>query len=229
MKALFVVSEEGFWAEECFEPMQTLQENGFDIVVATPSGAEPVVDESSMDPDEVGAETARKYGGMNAAEERMTDPIPVTDALDIDYDVAVFPGGHGTMFDVNHDAHAQQLLADAVQDKTALVICHAVGLLGFARDANGAFVVGGRAVTGFPNDWEDDIVDEDELLPNGIKLPYRVQDAVERAGGDWDAELDQDTSVQVDGNLITARGPASSQEAVETLLNELDGTAEAAE
>jgi putative intracellular protease/amidase len=227
MRALFVVSEEGFWAEECFEPMQTLQENGVDIVVATPSGADPMVDESSMDPDEVGEEQAREYGAMNAANDSMNSPIPLTDAVDINYDVAVFPGGHGTMFDINHDQHAQQILADAVQDGMALVICHAVGLLAFTRNDHGAFVVGGRTVTGFPNEWEDDIVDDEERLPNGIKLPYRVQDAVERAGGDWDAELEQDVSVQVDGTLITARGPESSQAAVDRLLDELEQTAEA--
>jgi len=41
------------------------------------------------------------------------------------------------------------------------------------------------------------------------------------AGGDWDAELDSDTSVTVDGDLVTARGPESSAAAARTLLDEL--------
>lgn len=222
MRALFIISEEGFWAEECFEPMKTLQENGFDIMVATPSGADPIVDESSMDPDNIGEEKAKEYGAMNAAEESMNNPVPIADAMNMDYDVVVYPGGHGTVFDVNHDHHARQILVDAVENKTALVICHAVGILGFARDENGNFVVDGRDVTGFPNEWEDDTVDEAERLPNGVKLPYRVEDEVKAAGGNWDAELDKDSSVTVDGNLVTARGPDSSQEGVETLLEELE-------
>ncbi|RLM77108.1 type 1 glutamine amidotransferase domain-containing protein, partial [Halobellus sp. Atlit-38R] len=53
------------------------------------------------------------------------------------------------------------------------------------------------------------------------KLPYWVEDEVVLAGADWDAELDADTSVTVDGDLITARGPGSSADAATTLLDEL--------
>ena len=42
------------------------------------------------------------------------------------------------------------------------------------------------------------------------------------AGGEWDAELDAETSVTVDGDLVTARGPPSSGAAAQTLLAELD-------
>ncbi|MFB6155100.1 MAG: type 1 glutamine amidotransferase domain-containing protein, partial [Haloferacaceae archaeon] len=76
-------------------------------------------------------------------------------------------------------------------------------------------------VTGFPNEWEEGIVDENDLLPDGRKLPYWVQDEVEAVGANWDAELDQDTSVTVDGDLVTGRGPGSSTEAALTLLEEL--------
>lgn len=220
--ALFVVSEEGFWAEECYRPMQRLKDAGIDITVATPSGDPPIVDESSLDPDEVGEDRAREMAGLHAIEPAVRDPVPVVEATDRAVELAVFPGGHGTMFDINHDYHAQQLLLDAVNNGHALVICHAVGLLGFARRPDRTFLADGRAVTGFPNAWEDDIVDPSfEILPNGVKLPYRVEDAVKAAGANWDAELDQDTSVTVDGTLITARGPESSEDAAETLLNEL--------
>jgi putative intracellular protease/amidase len=58
-------------------------------------------------------------------------------------------------------------------------------------------------------------------MPDGRKLPYWVEDEVVLAGADWDAELDADTSVTVDGDLITARGPGSSADAAATLLDEL--------
>jgi len=37
--ALFVVSEEGYWAEECIEPLTTLEAEGVDVTIATPSVA----------------------------------------------------------------------------------------------------------------------------------------------------------------------------------------------
>ncbi|WP_339103563.1 type 1 glutamine amidotransferase domain-containing protein [Haloterrigena salinisoli] len=221
--ALFVVSEEGYWGEECVEPLETLSDAGLEITVATPSGKPPKVDERSIDPDEVGEETAEHVREVHENDERLNDPIPTAQAEAEGYDAVVFPGGHGTEWDVNQDSDARRLLREAVADDDgkALVVCHAVGILAFARDRQGAFIVNGRDVTGFPNEWEEGIVDENDLMPSGRKLPYWVEDEVKEAGANWDAELDEDTSVTVDGDLLTARGPGSSSAAAETLLEEL--------
>jgi len=223
--ALFVVSEEGYWAEECVDPLQTLSEEGFDVDVATPTGGPPVVDETSLDPDNPFvdpdvAETARE---VHETDERMQNPMPIATADAADYDAVVFPGGHGTDWDVNQDKHARQLLVDALagDEGKAYVLCHAVGLLAFARDEDGELVAEGRDVTGFPNEWEQDIVDENDLMPDGRKLPYWVEDEVTAAGANWDAEVDAETSVTVDGDLVTARGPASSHDGALALLDEL--------
>ncbi|EMA36610.1 type 1 glutamine amidotransferase domain-containing protein [Halococcus hamelinensis] len=227
--ALFVVSEEGYWGEECIEPLTTLADAGVEVTVATPSGDPPVMDERSADPDEVGEETAAWVREVDETDERLNDPSPIASVDAADYDVVVFPGGHGTAWDVNQDRHARDLLANAVagEDGTALVVCHAVGLLGFAHDDDGRYVVDGRDVTGFPNEWEEGIVDDQDRMPDGRKLPYWVEEEVKAAGGNWDAELDADTSVTVDGDLVTARGPGSSAAAAETLLDELDVDASA--
>jgi len=221
--ALFVVSEEGYWGEECIEPLVTLDEAGVEITVATPSGSPPVVDEQSVDPETVGEEIAEQVREYDNNDERLADPEPIATVEADDYDIVVFPGGHGTMWDVNTDQHARQLLADAVagEEGFALVVCHAVGLLGFTHTAEGEYLVRGRQVTGFPNEWEDGIIDDHHVMDNGRKLPYLVEDEVIAAGGQWDAELDSDTSVTVDGNLLTARGPESSSAAAERLLEEV--------
>ncbi|ELY95975.1 type 1 glutamine amidotransferase domain-containing protein [Natrialba taiwanensis] len=222
-RALFVVSEEGYWGEECVEPLETLSNAGIEITVATPSGSPPEIDDRSLDPDEVGEETAEHVRDVHENDERLNDPIPTAQADAANYDTVVFPGGHGTEWDVNQDSDARRLLRNTIDgDGKALVVCHALGLLAFARDGDGEFIVDGRDVTGFPNEWEANIVDENDLMPSGRKLPYWVEDEVIAAGGNWDAELDQDTSVTVDGDLLTARGPGSSSAAAETLLSELE-------
>jgi putative intracellular protease/amidase len=222
-EALFIVSEEGYWAEECVEPLTTLTDAGVDVTVATPTGDPPVVDERSLDPEDVGEEYAAHAREVHETDARLNDPTPLARVDPGAYDAVVFPGGHGTVWDVNQDAHARAALREAVtgDDGVALVVCHAVGVLAFARDDDGDHIVAGRSVTGFPNEWEAGIVDDDDVLPDGRKLPYRVEDEVVAAGADWDAELDADTSVTVDGDLLTARGPGSSAAAAETLLAEL--------
>jgi len=222
--ALFVVSEEGYWAEECIEPLTALETEDVDVTVATPSGSPPVVDERSLEPDAAGGEArAAELRKIDAEHPELNDPEPIATAEAAEYDAVVFPGGHGTVWDVNQDRHARQLLLDAVagDNGVALVVCHAVGILAFTREADGTPLVEGRSVTGFPNAWEEGIVDEHDRMDDGRKLPYWVEDEVVLAGADWDAELDADTSVAVDGDLITARGPESSADAASTLLDAL--------
>lgn len=221
--ALFVVSEEGYWGEECVDPLETLSDAGLDITVATPSGSPPVIDDRSIDPGMVGEETAEHVEEVHETDDRLNDPISVAAADADDYEVLVLPGGHGTVWDVNQDRHVRALLRDTVEgdDGTALVVCHAVGILGFTWASDGSRIVEGREVTGFPNEQETDMVDESDRMPEGRKLPYWVEDEVLAAGGNFDAELDQDSSVKVDGDLVTGRGPDSSLAAAETLLEEL--------
>ena len=221
--ALFVVSEHGYWGEECVEPLTTLDDADVDVTVATPTGSSPEVDERSVDPENVGDETAEHVREVAESDPRLNDPERLARVDADDYDAVVFPGGHGTEWDVNQDSHARRLIREAVagDDGKALVVCHAVGILAFTRTASGEFLVDGRDVTGFPNEWEEGIVDDDDLMPDGRKLPYWVEDEVVAAGANWDAELDADTSVTVDGDLITARGPGSSHAAAATLLEEL--------
>ncbi|KYH25898.1 molecular chaperone Hsp31 and glyoxalase 3 [Halalkalicoccus paucihalophilus] len=222
VRVLFVVSEEGYWGEECIEPLTTLSDAGIEVTVATPSGAPPVIDETSLDPEMVGEETAEWVREVHETDERLNDPEPLAAVEAEDYDAVVYPGGHGTVWDVNQDRDARRILAETVEaGNEALVVCHAVGILAFTREADGSFLVEGRNVTGFPNEWEEDTVEENDVMPDGRKLPYWVEEEVIAAGGNWDAELDAETSVTVDGDLLTARGPESSAEAARTLLREL--------
>jgi len=206
--ALFVVSEEGYWAEE-HRAADHARSGGRrrddrDAVRVAAGGRRAV------------ARPGRRRGEERVAELRevdeehpgLNDPEPIAHVAADGYDAVVFPGGHGTVWDVNQDRHARQLLLDAVagDESVALVVCHAVGILAFTRGPTGP-ARRGRSVTGFPNAWEEDIVDDDDVMPDGRKLPYWVEDEVVLAGADWDAELDADTSVTVDGDLITGRGP----------------------
>ena len=221
--ALFIVSEHGYWGEECIEPLTTLDDAGVDVTVATPSGGPAVLDERSVDPEEVDQETIALVEEVHETDDRLNDPEPLAAVDPADYDAVVFPGGHGTEWDVNQDKQARAALREAVEgdEGKAMVVCHAVGILAWARDSAGDLLVDGRSVTGFPNEWEVGILDDHDRMPDGRKLPYWVEDEVKAAGAEWDAELDSDTSVTVDGDLVTARGPPSSARAARTLLSEL--------
>jgi len=112
---LFVVSEEGYWAEECIEPLTALESNDIDVTVATPSGSPPVVDEQSLDPEAAGGEeSVAAFREIDAEHPELNDSEPLATVESAEYDAVVFPGGHGTVWDVNQDRHARQLLLDVI-------------------------------------------------------------------------------------------------------------------
>ncbi|MFB6214152.1 MAG: DJ-1/PfpI family protein [Candidatus Nanohaloarchaea archaeon] len=207
MKVLFVLTEQGYWAEECIEPLKMISER-HEVELATPTGSRP-------EPDAASVEGYREFIEDSG---HLQDPSSLMEAYrdQDEYDALVLPGGHGTLWDINQDRHVQELLVSKVDDAGALVICHAVGVLGFLPE-----LVDGREVTGFPDEWETDQVDGDEVR-EGRKLPYRVEAIVKSAGAVWRSNLSQDTSVVRDGNLVTARGPDSSSEAAREFLELLD-------
>jgi len=220
---LFVVSEQGYWGEECVLPLEQSDSAGLDLTVGTPTGQKPEVDERSVDPENVGKKLADRVTSCHRTHPALQEPHPLGNIDPDDFDAAVFPGGHGTLWDINADHHARTILRHMVNtgSKKALVVCHAVGILAFTRNSDGSHLVNGRNVTGFPNDWEEGLIDENEILEDGRKLPYWVENEVKEAGGNWDAELDKDESVTVDGDLVTARGPASSSRAADVFLEEI--------
>jgi putative intracellular protease/amidase len=80
-EALFVVSEEGYWAEECIEPLTTLESEGVDVTVATPSGSPPVVDERSLDPEAAGGEErVAELREVDETHPELNDPEPIATA-----------------------------------------------------------------------------------------------------------------------------------------------------
>lgn len=79
------------------------------------------------------------------------------------------------------------------------------GLPAFTRDSNGSFPAEDRDAIGFPDEWEAGVGTDNDLVPGGRKLPFWVDDEAKAAGADWDAELDAEASVTVEGDLVTGR------------------------
>src|SRR6478735_10599494 len=85
----------GFWAEELVAPYRAFTDAGHEVVVATPGGVVPVVDQGSLAPDVNGGQEGADAvaAGLEAFEE-LRRPVALED-VDLDaYDAVFYPGGH---------------------------------------------------------------------------------------------------------------------------------------
>lgn len=101
----------GFWAEEAVAPYKAFKAAGHEIVVATPGGVIPTVDEGSLAPQfNGGEEGAKKIADTLASITELRHPIKLEDVVPGGYDAVFYPGGHGPMEDLAVDSDSGALL-----------------------------------------------------------------------------------------------------------------------
>ena len=204
----------GFWLEEFAAPYYVFKDAGAAITVASPLGGQPPLDPKS---DEAGSQTesTRRFKADTAAQAVLASTLKLKDVAAADFDAVFYPGGHGPLWDLAEDATSIALIEAMLKaGKPVAAVCHAPGVLRYAKTAAGASVVKGKNVTGFTNT-------EEEAAGLTQVVPFLVEDSLTQNGGVYSKAGDWQPHVVTDGLLITGQNPASSEPAAQALLKAL--------
>ncbi|MFE9020450.1 type 1 glutamine amidotransferase domain-containing protein [Streptomyces sp. NPDC007808] len=206
----------GFWAEELVAPYEAFTAAGHEIVVATPGGVVPPLDQGSLAPQfNGGEEGAKKMAAALASISELQHPVRLQDVDLDDYAAVFYPGGHGPMEDLAVDATSGKLLIDTLASGKPLgVVCHAPAALLAATEADGGNAFVGYRLTGFSNAEEIQ-----SGLAAGAK--WLLQDRLVEIGADYQEGEPWAPNVVVDRNLVTGQNPASAGPAAAELLKKL--------
>lgn len=201
----------GFWVEEFAAPYYALVDAGVQVTLASVAGGQPPIDPKSELEDFQTAATKR-YDADSDVQALMANTAVLADINSADYDAVFYPGGHGPLWDLvdNRDSIAliEQFLA---ANKPVAAVCHATAALLNVKDAQGEFVVKGKAVTGFTNS-EEDAVQLTDIVP------FLLEDELIKRGGDYQKVADWNAFAVQDGLIISGQNPQSSELAAEKLL-----------
>lgn len=205
----------GYWAEELVAPYRVFTGAGHEVVVATPGGVRPVVDEASLAPD--------VNGGQDGADEMRTaiegisqleSPLALEDVDASAYDAVFYPGGHGPMEDLAVDASSAAVLTTTLAAGKPLgIVCHAPAAL-LATAADGTSPFSGYRMTGFTNA-------EEAQVGLAEKAPWLLQDRLVALGAEFTEGEPWAVNVVVDRSLFTGQNPASSGPVAERMLGTL--------
>lgn len=203
----------GYWAEEFAAPYEYLRKAGHEIVVATPGGVVPTVDQSSLAPEANGGqEGADAVAGVIEDNPALNAPLRLAEVDPADYDAVFYPGGHGPMEDLADDKDSGRVLTTALDSGTPLgVVCHAPAALLAARRADGTAAFAGYRLTAFTNE-------EEGQAGLAAKAPWLLQDRLVELGVHFVEGKPWEPHVVRDRSLYTGQNPASS----EPLAAELD-------
>ncbi|AZQ39367.1 type 1 glutamine amidotransferase domain-containing protein [Streptomyces cyaneochromogenes] len=206
----------GFWAEEAVAPYEAFKAAGHEVVVATPGGVVPPVDQGSLAAEvNGGQENADRVAAVLAAMTELREPLRVADVDLDDYAAVFYPGGHGPMEDLAVDADSGRLLTGALESGKPLgVVCHAPAALLAATKDDGTNAFAGARVAAFTNAEETQAGFAD-------KAQWLLQDRLTEAGVQVQVGEPWAPHVVVDGNLVTGQNPASAAPLAAELLKKL--------
>nr|WP_230841860.1 DJ-1/PfpI family protein [Gloeobacter morelensis] len=204
----------GFWLEEFAAPYYVFKDAGAAITLASPKGGQPPLDPKSDEPD-AQTKATQRFKQDQQAQDALAGTLKLSSVSADDYDAVFYPGGHGPLWDLSEDAASIALIeAMYAAGKPVAAVCHAPGVLRRTKAPGGAPLVQGKAVTGFANS-------EEAAVGLTDVVPFLVEDALKKLGGNYSKTDDWKPYTVCDGNLITGQNPASSEAGAEAVLQQL--------
>ncbi|OZG72792.1 type 1 glutamine amidotransferase domain-containing protein [Hahella sp. CCB-MM4] len=205
----------GFWVEEFAAPYYALVDAGVEVTLASPAGGQPPIDPKSELPDFQTASTQR-FDDDSETQALLANTAKLADVHSDDYDAVFYPGGHGPLWDLTESLDSIALIESFLaSNKPVAAVCHAPAVLLNVKDAQGDYVVKGKAVTGFSNS-------EEEAVQLTEVVPFLLEDELNSRGGEYQRVADWNAFAVQDGLLITGQNPASSELVADKLLAALD-------
>ncbi|XQE68185.1 type 1 glutamine amidotransferase domain-containing protein [Pseudomonas sp. P3C3] len=229
----------GYYLNEFGVPADRLLKAGYELVLVTPRGNAPSVDQKSVDPQYFGGDAAE----MQRIQQVVAGLPGIDDSLSLDevlagdleqYEGLFIPGGHAPLIDLANNPQVGTLLRHFHQaGKPTAAICHGpIALLAAQADPQGyeaALVRGERPAAA---DWTyqgyrmtifsdpEEAVFESSL--DGARIRYYPAPAMAAAGGDMQYAKAWQPHVVVDRELITGQNPFSDKALAEALINQLE-------
>lgn len=234
----------GQYLNETVVPMMALVEAGYEVLLATPSGAKPTIDPASDSPAHFGGDEAAYrrawefFNGDASTNSGATLRAVIADGLDGLAGVFV-PGGQAPVVDLMQSPEAGEILRHFhAHGKPTALLCHgpivAAAAIERAGEFRAALIAGeteraaglakgwpyaGYKMTVFSGSEEKPI--EDNILHG--KLYFTMPDALTLAGAEvLTGSVDFAPHVVVDRELITGQNPRSDHPVAAKLVEALD-------
>ncbi|MGB0942660.1 MAG: type 1 glutamine amidotransferase domain-containing protein [Marinomonas sp.] len=204
----------GFWVEEFAAPYYAFIDAGIEVTLASPAGGQPPIDPKSELAD-FQTDATRRFDADSDTQAKLANSLVLADVKQNEFDGVFYPGGHGPLWDLTDNTDSIRLLESFITaQKPIAAVCHASAAFLNLKDAEGEFLVKGKAVTGFSN-TEEDAVQLTDIVP------FLLEDELIKRGANYQKTDDWNVFSLEDGLVITGQNPASSEQAAEKLIARL--------
>lgn len=232
----------GNYLNETVVPAMAFLNAGYDVVLATPNGTKPHIDEASdsavhFGGDQAAYSSAKAFWANDASMNRVrTLRSVIEEGLD-GYDAVFAPGGQAPVVDLMQNADAGEILRHFHQySKPTAMLCHGpvtlVSALPHACEFRAALMAGDeKKAKDWAKDWQyagykmtvfsasEEKWIEDEILH--AKIYFYMPQTLNMLGGEVITAPDFEPHVIVDRELITGQNPKSDHPIAAKLIKVL--------
>ena len=207
----------GVWLSEFTDPFYEFLDAGYEVVLASPKGGQPPVDEMSKLTEHI-TSSNRRFNDDAAAQAEFANTLPLESINPDEYTAVFFPGGHGPIWDLADSATVGKIIQSFhAQGKVIGAVCHGSAAFISAGKQDAQFLQGKR-LSCFSNA-------EEKLTGKEDHIPYLLEDVLREMG----AEIDNTVipfapHTIVDGNLITGQNPLSAGPTAKKMIEMVKGT-----
>jgi len=122
------------------------------------------------------------------------------------YKAVHYIGGSSAMYGVADNAEIQKIAIDIYEKHNGIIssVCHGTAGIALLTLENGQYLVSGKRVSGYPDEYENTAKEYFK------QFPFAITATIEKHGGHFEYSARNTAHVEVDGRLITGQNYLSS-------------------
>ncbi len=135
-----------------------------------------------------------------------------------EYKAVYYVGGGSAMFDVPVNKEIQHIAMNVYEKNNGIIsaVCHGTAGIVNLKTSNGEYLVKGKRVNGYPDEYEN------LKAPHVKEFPFLIKKTIVSRGGDFKFSSRNTVHVEVDGRLITGQNYLSSRLVAKKIIELLE-------
>lgn len=137
------------------------------------------------------------------------------------YKAVHYVGGGNAMYGVAKNPMIQKISMDIYEKHNGIIssVCHGTAGIAFLKSTNGEYLVSGKNISGYPDEYEN---------PNKAyfkQFPFKITETIERHGGTLKYSERNQEHVEVDGRIVTGQNYLSSSRVAKEIIKIIESQA----
>jgi putative intracellular protease/amidase len=137
------------------------------------------------------------------------------------YKAVHYIGGGNAMYGVAQNPMIQKISMEIYEKHNGIIssVCHGTAGIAFLKNENGEYLVSGKRISGYPDEYEN---------PNKAyfkQFPFKITETIERHGGTLKYSERNQEHVEVDGRIVTGQNYLSSSKVAKEMIKIIESQA----